>query len=29
VLYILPLLIVFIFGQRYFIESVEHTGIVG
>lgn len=29
ILFILPLLVVFIFGQRYFIESIEQTGIVG
>lgn len=28
-LYIIPLLLVFLFGQRYFIESIERTGIVG
>lgn len=28
-LFILPLLLVFIFAQRYFVESIEHTGIVG
>lgn len=28
-LFIIPLLIVFLFGQRYFIESIERSGIVG
>lgn len=28
-LFIAPLLVVFLFGQRYFIESVERSGIVG
>ncbi len=28
-LFILPLLLVFIFAQRYFVESIENTGIVG
>lgn len=28
-LFILPMLIVFLFGQRYFIEGVERSGIVG
>lgn len=28
-LFIAPLLLVFLFGQRYFIESVERSGIVG
>ena len=28
-LFILPLVILFLFCQRYFIESVERTGIVG
>lgn len=29
ILFILPLLLVFIFAQRYFVESIENTGIVG
>lgn len=29
ILYILPLLLVFLFAQRYFVESIENTGIVG
>ena len=29
ILFILPLLLVFLLGQRYFIESIERTGIVG
>lgn len=28
-LFIMPLMLVFMFGQRYFIESVERSGIVG
>ena len=28
-LFILPMIIVFLFGQRYFIEGVERSGIVG
>jgi multiple sugar transport system permease protein len=28
-LFILPLLILYVFLQRYFIESIERTGIVG
>jgi len=28
-LVVLPLLIVYLFAQRYFVESIERTGIVG